>query len=511
MFFAPKSLAPLFLVAFTLAIGGCQLRTGDAPEPAPAEKPKKADSPAPDTQDTASPQKASSPDPIALPGAHLAQIPGVAEQAVKSVVNIASEKRVKMPERQRRMPFFNDPFFRQFFGDPGRGQPPRERLERGLGSGVIVSSDGIVLTNNHVINAADSLKVALSDGREFDAEVVGTDPKSDLGVIRIKESPTDLVPIPLGDSGKLRLGEMVLAVGNPFGVGQTVTMGIVSAKGRADVGIVDYEDFIQTDAAINPGNSGGALVNMKGELVGINTAILSKSGGYQGIGFAIPSNMARAIKDNLLEHGRVIRGWLGVAIQDLDKKLATAMELEIEKGVLISHVGEESPAEKAGLQRGDVILKLDGEMVESTSKLRNRIAAKGAGKKVALHFLREGKEEQLDVTLGELPDERSRIPTPSGNKAAPGEVAGMEVQPVSPELAETFKLDSRLRGGLVVVNVEGGAAVKAGLRPGDVILEAGRREVRTTQELGALWKQSRGSLLLRVLRGSSAFYVVLEE
>ena len=283
-----------------------------------------------------------------------------------------------------------------FFFGPGPEQ--QERREQGMGSGVIISSDGYVLTNNHVVSDAQEIKVTLYDRREFDAEVVGTDPKSDVAVIRIKAPPKDLRAISIGDSSRIRLGDVVLAIGNPFGVGQTVTMGIVSAKGRADVGIVDYEDFIQTDAAINPGNSGGALVNMEGQLIGINTAILSRSGGYQGIGFAIPTNMASPIMESLKKYGKVTRGWLGVSIQDVDQELSTAMKLPTSRGVLISDVQPGSPAQKAGLKRGDVVVKIEGRAVETTGNFRNAIALGGSGKKVKLELYRDGKLQTLDVS-----------------------------------------------------------------------------------------------------------------
>ena len=250
--------------------------------------------------------------------------------------------------------------------------------ENSLGSGVIVRKSGVILTNNHVIEGASKIRVTLSDGRDFDAEVVGADPKSDIAVIKMLKPPKDLAPIALGDSDSLRLGEMVVAIGNPFGLGHTVTMGIVSAKGRANVGIVDYEDFIQTDAAINPGNSGGALIDLQGRLIGINTAIASRSGGYQGIGFAVPSNMARAVMNSLLKHGRVVRGWLGVAIQPVTKDLQRAMGLKTTKGVLISDVMQDSPAARSGIKRGDVI-ELAGETLRDPVHLRNRVAAAGSG------------------------------------------------------------------------------------------------------------------------------------
>ena len=446
---------------------------------------------------------------IYYPTAH-AQVQGsaiadAAERTVDSVANISSTRVVKF--RQTPLsPFFSDPFFQKFFG---YREIPRERRERSLGSGVIVSADGILLTNNHVVEKASEILVTLTDGREFEAEIVGTDPKSDVAVIRLKGKPKNLKPVPLGDSGKLRLGEVVLAIGNPFGLAHTVTMGIVSAKGRADVGIADYEDFIQTDAAINPGNSGGALINLKGELVGINTAIASRTGGYQGIGFAIPSNMARAVMDSLLAHGRVVRGWLGVSIQDVTKEIAKALKLPRTTGVLISDVHEGSPADKAGLDRGDVILEINKEHIESVGKLRNIIATSGSGKVIDMKILREDKERIFRVTLGELPGSSAQ-----GEMIGKGEgvLSGLAVAPVSPAAKEEFNLPQNLDYGVVVTDVqEGSSAGYAGLAPGDVILEVSRTKVKSVGEFRQLYKKSRRNLLLLILRKGGTFFLVLEK
>ncbi len=261
------------------------------------------------------------------------------------------------------------------------------------------------MTNNHVVSDASEIKVTTYDKREFDAEVVGTDPKTDLALIKLKGQVSGLSPIQFGDATNLRLGDVVLAIGNPFGVGQTVTMGIVSAKGRADLGIIDYEDFIQTDAAINPGNSGGALVNMEGKLVGINTAILSRSGGYQGVGFAIPSNMASPILDSLKKFGKVTRGWLGVSIQDVDQELVSAMKLPVTRGILISDVRPGTPAAKAGLRRGDVVTKVDGRAIDSTGQFRNYVAGIGSGKKATFEVVREGQTVSVVAELADMPSE----------------------------------------------------------------------------------------------------------
>jgi serine protease Do len=460
---------------------------------------------------TAEPTQAGSPARI-LPHPALAanksgaSISDVAEGALPSVVNIALTKvsRAGAP----RSPLFDDPFFRHFFGPPG--QEPRERREQGLGSGVIVSADGIVLTNNHVVEGADEIKVTTSDRREFEAAVVGSDPKSDLAVIKLKGDVSSLKPVELGDSSQLRLGDVVLAIGNPFGVGQTVTMGIVSAKGRADVGIVDYEDFIQTDAAINPGNSGGALINMEGKLVGINTAILSRTGGHMGIGFAIPSNMARPIMESLQKHGRVVRGFLGVGIQDIDQELARALRLPSRNGVLISDVSANSPAAKAGVARGDVVLKVDGRPVDSSGQMRNAIATAGAQKKVRLDILRDGKPLSLDVALGEMPQDETAVAGPSGSaQPAPG-LDGLTLENLNDLNRKRFQIPNDVATGVVVLDVQrSSAAARAGLRPGDVLLEVNRQRIDGVDKFRETYGKSKGATLLVVSRqGRTVFMVV---
>jgi serine protease Do len=406
-------------------------------------------------------------------------------------------------------PFFDHPFFRDFFGPDLFPRVPRERREKSLGSGVIVSTDGIVLTNNHVVENAEEILVTLADGREFDAEVVGADPQSDVAVIRLKEEPEDLAPVPLGDSGDLRMGDVVLAVGNPFGLSHTVTMGIVSATGRANVGIADYEDFIQTDAAINPGNSGGALINLKGQLVGINTAIVSRTGGYQGIGFAIPANMARAVMQSLMKHGRVVRGWLGVMIQEIDRDLAEAMDLESVKGVLVSDVVEDSPAKKGGLKRGDVILKFNDEDVESTGQLRNMVAILGPDAQVNLVVLRDDEKETIRLTLGELTEDRMKV---ARAQTDGGMLGGLTLAPLSPSLKSKFNIPSKVPSGVVITHVEpGSGAHGAGLQPGDVVLEINNKGIDSVQNFKEAYNRADGGLLLLISRQGSTFYLVLNK
>ncbi len=426
----------------------------------------------------------------------------VAEMAVPSVVNIAAENVVSGPQS----PMLNDPMFREFFGVP---EQPRERTQQALGSGVVVAADGLVLTNNHVVEHAKGVVVTLHDGQEVDAEVVGSDPKSDLAVLRLKGKLPKLVPAKFGDSTNLRLGDVVLAIGNPFGVGQTVTMGIVSAKGRSHMGIVDYEDFIQTDAAINPGNSGGALVNTNGELVGINTAILSRSGGNHGIGFAIPSNMIAPIMKSLVQDGRVVRGWLGVAIQDMDRELAKGLGVAATSGVLVSDVSANSPAAKAGLQRGDVITAVDGKATDSGGTLRNIIAARSPDSVVTLAILRNGKNQQVKVKLGTLADEtREETQTREGA----GVLSGVTATNLSPQARAQLQLPDSITKGVVITKVaRNSKAARAGLRPGDVILEVNRRAVGSTKEFWQLSKQRKDSVLLLVARGGVTNYIAISK
>ena len=332
------------------------------------------------------------------------QLSDVAEQVVSSVVNISTTRQVDLGPAASD-PFFTDP-------DSPFYLSPDQRKQSALGSGVIVGEHGRVLTNAHVVDGADTIKVTLADGSEFDAKVVGVDKRSDLAVVQMQGDLPKLKAIAFGDSSKIRLAQPVLAVGDPFGVGQTVTMGIVSAKGRASVGIEDYEDFIQTDAAINPGNSGGALINLRGELVGINTAILSRSGGYQGVGFAIPSNMAKPIMDALVKDGKVSRGYLGVGLRDLTRELAVEQKISATRGVLVEQVVPQSPADKAGMHEHDLIVSVDGAAVTDRDHLRNAIAMKGAGAKVQLEVLRGKRTDTLTATLVELPEQQQLQPQP---------------------------------------------------------------------------------------------------
>ena len=339
-----------------------------------------------------------------------------------------------------------------------------------MGSGVIVSPEGYIITNNHVVDGASELTVTLPDKREFKAKIVGTDPKTDLAVVKINAS--NLPYVRWGDSSKLQVGEYVLAVGNPFGLNSTVTLGIVSALGRGHMGITQYEDFIQTDAAINPGNSGGALVNTAGELVGINTAIVSQTGGYQGVGFAVPANMAKPVYESLVKTGKVVRGYLGVAIQELTQNLAKSFGLKQAKGALVSSVAEDSPAERAGIKQGDVIVAYQGNPIEDPAVLQREVTRTPVGTKATLKVIRDGREQEVTVTIGEQ-SETAKVA--SADSSMENALAGVEVQSLDLQTARELGLHGKVQG-VVVVNVEPDSlADRAGLAQGNVIKEINRR------------------------------------
>ncbi len=426
----------------------------------------------------------------------------VAKKVSPAVVFIKVEKEseVVMPEFP-----FGDEFFRRFFGAPPmpeHRQKPRKHRAIGQGSGFIISPDGLIMTNNHVVGDADKVTVRLLDGREFTADTIGTDPATDIALIKIDE--TDLPFLKLGDSDKLEVGDWVLAVGNPFGLSHTLTAGIVSAKGRSGIGLNDYENFIQTDAAINPGNSGGPLVNLDGEVVGINTAIFSRSGGYMGIGFAIPINMAKQIRDQLVKHGKVTRGRLGVYIQDLTRDLAESFGLDKSEGILVAQVIEDSPAEKAGLKRGDVILEIDGDPVGKVADFRNRVALTAPGTRVRLLVLRDGRKKTIKVTIGTMEDE-----TPGKGGTSSISSFGLQLQPLTAELAD--KLGYEGEKGVLVAGVDPGSpADEAGIERGDLIQEVNRIAVTTPSQVREALKKSRGGkALLLVRHGQSTRYLAI--
>ncbi len=431
-----------------------------------------------------------------------------AEKALPAVVNIATNRRSRSDgstEQER--------FLRRFFGSPRERVEPRVPRFQSLGSGVLVDPSGIVLTNNHVIEEAAEIRVTLSDGSEFAAEVVGADAPTDLAVIQlVGVGDRKFSSFSLGNDDELRLGEIVLAVGNPFGLSGSVTMGIVSAKGRGNVGIVDYEDFIQTDAAINPGNSGGALLNLKGDLVGINTAIASRSGGNQGVGFAVPASLARQIMTRLQTDGVVRRSWLGVAIQPFTPSIAKAFDAEGVTGVLVSGVQGDSPASRAGLLAGDVILNFGARTVDSPSELRNKVALSAAGKPLDLEIWRDGSRKKLKVKLS-LKDstihKKGRFES-SGNPCFGG--AELEnLEGIGSSTRRELGLALEPRGGVLVRFVDPASSLSSsGLLAGDVIVEINRRKIASLKDLSGSCQELSGPLAVRVLRGEDSIYLLLD-
>ena len=408
-----------------------------------------------------------------------------------SVVNIATFT----TRTVRQNPLLNDPFFRRFFDIPEGHQAPRQRRTQSAGSGVIIDAEkGTVVTNHHVVDGADEIVVSLDDGRIYKAKLIGSDPDVDIAVLEL-EKFENLQQLPFADSDQLSVGDFVIAIGNPFGLGQTVTSGIVSALGRSGLGIEGYENFIQTDASINPGNSGGALVNLRGELIGINTAIISPAGGNVGIGFAIPMNMAKSSIDQILEHGEVKRGQLGVIIQDLTRELAEAFDIdEQQRGVLIAQVQPDSAAEKAGLRAGDVVISVDGKPVKTTAQLRNEIGKRRIGEKLKLTILRDGRSKVIKVEVGE----------PMSRLASSGRIHKFLE-------GAALKTTDEGRGGVEIINIErNSVAASSGLRRGDVIVSANRYRVSNLDDLRKAAKESKDRLVLRIKRGNAAMFLVLQ-
>ena len=430
----------------------------------------------------------------------------VVKKTAASVVYVFSTKKVRQPDMSQ---YFQDPMFRRFFGlpDPGQAQP-REQVQHSLGSGVIVAADGYVLTNNHVIDGADEVKVAFGEPRkEYKATVVGRDAKADIAVLKI--DATGLPAATLGDSDQLEVGDTVLAIGNPFGIGLTVTHGIVSAVGRGNLGIEDYENFIQTDAPINPGNSGGALLDSKGRVVGINTAIISRSGGFNGVGFAIPINAARAIAEQLVATGRVARGFMGVNTQSLSPELAA--EFSVKQGALITDVTPDSPADKAGFKSGDIITKLNGAPIEDPRHLQLAVIQLAPDTEVTVEYVRDGKTLSTKFKLGELPSQTIA----SGNHAAgnnEGVLNGVTVSDITPEIRAQLQLPSDLQGALITNVDPESASAEAGLQEGDIVLSLNRQPVNNANEAVRLSEEIKGpKVIVRLWRKGVSRFVLVDE
>jgi serine protease Do len=459
---------------------------------------------------------------------YTASLPGsfadVIGHATPAVVNISSTRIVKASEQDGQNPMMSDPFFRQFFGGNGRMPKPHDHKEGALGSGVIINSEGYILTNNHVIDKASEVKVLLLDKREFTAKIVGTDPQTDVAVLKIDAK--DLPSLVLGDSARSQIGDLCFAIGNPFGVGQTVTMGIVSAKGRAlgggRGGSQQFEDFIQTDAAINPGNSGGALINARGELIGINTAILTGGnnmmggeGGNIGIGFAVPVNMARQVMDQLVKNGKVTRGYMGAYLQPIDEKLAKQFGLKDERGALVAKVEPGKPADKAGIKVGDVIVGLNGQAVDSPNALTVEVVQQAPGSTVTLDGVRDGKPMKFSVTLGSRPTDGGAAASDDSNSSGKGENAsgalqGVQVENLTPDIAQQLQLPASTKGVVVSSVEESSPAAEAGLQQGDVIQSVNKQPVSNEGDFDRQMSKAGKSVLLLVNRGGRTVFLVVE-
>ncbi len=429
---------------------------------------------------------------------------------VKKVLPSVVKVEVKIPGKETEMALPDDPLFRQFFGGRQKFVTPPEH---GVGSGVIVTKDGYILTNNHVVDGADELNVTLNDGRVLKAKVVGKDPKSDLAVIKI--DATDQPAITFADSSQAEVGDVVLAIGNPFAIGQSVTMGIISATGRASMGLEgreSYEDFIQTDAAINPGNSGGALVDAEGRLVGINTAIYSRSGGNQGVGFAIPTDLARGVMVSLIEHGKVTRGYLGVHIQNVTPLLAKEFNLKDTHGALVSDVEPNGPADKAGFKAGDVIQEFNGHKVSDSSHLRLEVAETAPGEHVPVEVLRDGNTKTLEVKVKELPGTEQMAGNDSSHSDSSDTLHGVGVEDLIAKTRQQFNIPDDVKGAVVTEVAPNSASSEAGLQPGEVITEINHHSVASANDAVRLTEHAKDkTTLLHVWSKEGSHYIVVDE
>ncbi|MEP6849975.1 MAG: DegQ family serine endoprotease [Acidobacteriota bacterium] len=492
-----KNFVLLVLLVFTLFISGCKTSLlGGSESPAP-------------------PAQAPPATPVSTDGVRTSYA-DVVEKTSPAVVRIEADHHSKS-QPMVQFPFGNDDMFRQ-----GPAPKPNQRgpVERGLGSGVIVSADGSILTNYHVVEGAEKITVATNDNKTFEAKVVGSDQPSDLAVLKIEAQ--NLPFLSLGNSDNVRVGDIVLAIGNPLGIGQTVTAGIISAKGRR-TGLSDgsFEDFLQTDAPINRGNSGGALVNLNGELIGINSQILSPGGaqgGNIGIGFSIPSNMAKTVMEQLLKDGKVHRGMLGINIQNISDDTAKALELKSTTGVLVSNVQSGSAADKAGVKRGDIITEINGEKIEDSNVLRNKVAGTAPGTSIKLMIVRDGNPREVTATLDEFNSDAKKTGAEQGDDGGPGKLTengrlGLSLEPLSAQIAKQLGIDANA-GGMVVTEVDpSGAAAEEGIARGDVILEINKQQVNSAVEVQAALDKSSGKPVLILInrRGQTIFLTVRPE
>ena len=422
----------------------------------------------------------------------------VVQRAAPSVVNVYAAKVV-----ENRNPMMDDPFFRRFFGG-GPGGTPREQVQRSLGSGVVVDASGLIMTNNHVIEGATEVKVSLADKREFEAEIVLKDARTDLAVLRVKDGRERFAAIELGNSDELQVGDVVMAIGNPFGVGQTVTHGIVSALARTQVGISDFQFFIQTDAAINPGNSGGALVDLGGRLIGLNTAIFSRSGGSQGIGFAIPVNMVKVVLASAKTGGTTVkRPWLGAKLQAVTPEIADSLGIKRPVGALVATVTEKSPASRGGLKTGDLIVAIDGQTVDDQNAFDYRFATKALGGSAQLGIVRAGKDAKLSVALESAPE------TPRDELVikARSPFMGVRVANISPALADELRLDASAEGVIVLEVADGSLAQNLGFRPGDIIAAVNNEKIERTRDLERAAKEQARRWTITIVRGGQQISV----
>lgn len=455
------------------------------------------------------------PESVTAPAEQLGKaFAAVAAHVKPAVVSVYSEKTVRFRSPDFEFPFGDD-FFNQFFGEQFRFHHPRGQQkefnvpQRGMGTGMLLDRQGHVLTNYHVVQDVDEIKVQLADKRTFAAKILGADQKTDVAVLELKGTiPDDLPTVELGDSDALEDGNLVMAIGAPFGLTQTVTTGIISAKGRSDVGIADYEDFLQTDAPINPGNSGGPLINMRGEVIGMNSAIETNVGQFSGVGFAIPANMIKNMLPTLTKGGQITRGMLGVSIQEVTRELADQFHLPANKGALISQVSKDSPAEKAGLKTGDVIVRFNGRAVTDTGQLRNMVASAAPGSKASIVVIRNGKEESFSATIGKMTAEA--VAPARTTRGAENQLTrlGLAVQTLTADLAKQFGLEGN--NGVLVTGIEDGSlAAISNLQSGDLIVEADRKPVSNVEELQAVLNKDKDQILLLIKRKGGSIFVVL--